>query len=459
MDDKSNVTVRISPDEYQAFISVSQDPGVPLNLTELGPLLRKHGVIYGLKREALMNIVDWYRNKVPIEDVLIAEGVKPIEGKPAEVDFKFEMSTKPKEDESGKIDYREISTIINVKKDQLLAVKKRMVKSVNGTTVTGKETKFAEIPDIPLWVGTNVNKEEKGELSYYSAAVDGALKYELNTLSVFPVLDVAEDVDFNVGNINFKGDVKIGRDVLPDFKVIAEGAISIWGSAIACQLNAGKSIEVRTGIVGKNKGEAVAGENIEANFVENAKLKAKSNILIKNGIIGSEVYCDGTLKVEAPRSRIVGSTLRAAKSIFARNAGSRFDTSTHLITGVDPEKEQEYFKIKQFLDTKINEAKEIEKKYGRQVLEKKQISSSAPQKTRDDLKKWELLRTEIATVIQRLKKSESEMYDYGAIIRIREVLYPRVRIQIGKYNLTTVKEHTNITVRYSPEEDRLVISK
>lgn len=457
MDDKNNVIVTISQDEYQAFISVTQLPGVSLNLTELGPLLRKHGVIYGLKREALMNIVDWYRNKVAIKDVLIAEGVKPFEGEPAEVEFKFEMSTKPKEDESGKIDYREISTIINVKKDQLLAVKKRMVKPVNGTTVTGKETKFTDIPDIPLWVGQNVIKQDKGDHSYYKAAMDGALKHELNTLSVFPVLDVAEDVDFNVGNINFKGDVKIGRDVLPDFKVIADGSISIWGSAIACQLNAGKSIEVRTGIVGKNKGEAIAGEDIIATFVENAKLKAKLNIIVKNGIIGSEVYCDGILKVEAPRSRIVGSSLRAAKSIFLRNAGSRFDTSTEMITGIDPIKEQEYFKIKKFLDTKVNEAKEIEKKYGRQVLEKKQISSSAPKKTRDDLNKWELLRSEIATVIQRLKKSETEMYDYDAVVRIKEVLYPRVKIRIGKYKLTTVKEHNNVTVRYSPEEDMLVL--
>jgi uncharacterized protein (DUF342 family) len=457
MDEKSNLTVTISPDEYSAYLSVTQEPGVKLSLTELGPLLRKHGVIYGLKRDALTNVVDWYRNKVPVKDVLIAEGVKPYEGAEAEVEFKFEMSAKPKEDESGKIDYRETSQIVNVKAGQLLAVKKRMKKPVNGTTVTGKETKFAEMPDKPLWVGNNVIKEEEGEYSYYKAGMDGALKHENNIISVFPVLDVAEDVDFNVGNINFKGDVKIGRDVLPDFKVIAEGAISIWGSAIACQINAGKSLDVRTGIVGKNKGEAVSGEDIFATFVENAKLKAKLNIIVKNGIIGSEAYCDGIVKVESPRSRIVGSTVRAARGIFTRNAGSRFDTSTRLISGIDPVKEQEYFKIKKFLDDKVNEAKEIEKKYGRTALEKKQFSSSAPLKTREDIKKWDILKKEIQTVLQRLKKTESEMYDYDAVIRVKEVLYPRVYICIGKYKLTTVKEHNNATIKYSPEIDGLEI--
>jgi hypothetical protein len=320
-------------------------------------------------------------------------------------------------------------------------------------TVTGKRTTFPLIDDIPLHVGENIVKEEHPDFVYYKAGVDGALKFENYTLSVFPTLDIKEDVDFNVGNFCLKGDVKI----VPDFVVEAEGKISIWGSAIACRVIASDGIDVRAGIVGKNKGEAVSGEDITAAFVENAKLKAEYDIIIKSGIIGSDVHCGGSLKLEIPRSRIVGSIIQAGKGILAYNVGSRFDTSSQLITGIHAEKEKEYLKIKEHLNAKLNEAKEIEKKYGRPVLEKKDALRNITPQIRDDMVKWDIIKKELQMISQRLKQTEEAMHDHQAIIQVKETLYPRVYLKIGKYQLTTDREYHHVKVRYSEEEDRLVI--
>jgi hypothetical protein len=60
-------------------------------------------------------------------------------------------------------------------------------------------------------------------------------------------------------------------------------------------------------------------------------------------------------------------------------------------------------------------------------------------------------------VHQRLKQTEEAMYDHEAIIQVKGTLYPRVYLKIGKYKLTTAKEFYKVTIKYSPEDDRLVI--
>lgn len=453
-----NVTLSISADGYEAYLSVRPDSStMRMTIVDLGNILEKHSIVYGVKKEVLMVVTARLKQGVMIDRVLVAEGIKPFEGTPPSVEYKFEFSSKPKEMASGKLDYREISTILNVSENELLAVKRKAKPPRTGITVAGIRKSFPPIQDVQVRVGDNINKEETEDEISYKAACDGAMRFENQVLSVFPTLDIAEDVDFNVGNIHFKGDIKIGRDVLPDFVVEVSGNITIWGSAIACQLKAGGNIDVRAGIVGKNKGAVHADGNLTATFVENATLSAKGNITVKNGIIGSNVFCDGALDVNMSRSRIVGSTVRAAKGISLFNVGSRFDTGTQLITGIYPDKEQDYLKIKKTLDTRWNEAKELEKRYGRSTLENKSFPQSISDNVKRDVDKWEFLKKQIKTIIEHLKKAEEEMYDYGVIIKIKETLFPRVELQIGKHKFTASQEYYNKTAYFSEEEGKIII--
>lgn len=456
--DGKNVKLSISADGYKAYLTVRADTSTKKMTTgDLNSLLERHKIVFGIKKDVLLIVTARLKQGTSVERILVAEGIEPFEGRAPKVDYKFELSSKPKETESGRVDYRSITTILNVEKDQLLAVKQILKPPRNGMTVTGKSTPFKSIPDIPVLTGDNVTKEETGDVIHFKAGCDGALKFENQVLLVFPTLEIREDVDFNVGNISFKGDIKIGRDVLPDFTVEANGSIKVRGSAIACQLKAGDSIEIGAGIVGKNKGAVETGGDLTATFVENATLKAKGNIDINNGIIGSQVFCDGALDVKMRRSRIVGSTVRAATGITAFNVGSRFDTGTQLTTGIFPDKEKSYLNIKKTLDARWGEAKELEKRYGRSTLENKSFSRNISDSVKRDIDKWDFLKKQIKTIIGHLKKAEEEMYDHNVIIRIKETLYPRVELQIGKHKITASKEYFDVRVLYSEETGKIVI--
>lgn len=456
---KQTISLQVTDDGYQAYLSVRATPDtMSMTTPDLFSFLNDKGLVYGVKKDVLMLVISRLKQGIEIDNIIIAEGIKAFEGLKPAVNYKFEISAKPKELESGKVDYREVAKILNVKKDQVLAIKRNLQPPVDGIKVTGETIEFEPIEDIKVKTGKNIIVEEQEKYTYYKAGYDGALTFDNQIMKVFPTLEIRQDVDFDVGNIHFTGDVKVGRDVLPDFVVEADGHITIWGSAIACQLKSSGNVKVRSGIVGKNKGVVAAGGVVTATFVENAAISAAGDITIKNGIIGSKVNCDSTVTLEVRRSRVVGSMIKAAKGIIVYNAGSRFDSGMQMITGINPAMEKEYLKFKKILDAKLGEAKELEKRYGRSTLENQNFTQKPSPELVHNLKKWNFLKEQIKKIMNHLKGTEADLYDYSATIRIKETLFPRVSLQIGKFHLMTSKEWFDVTVKYSEEENKLLIS-
>ncbi len=104
----------------------------------------------------------------------------------------------------------------------------------------------------------------------------------------------------------------------------------------------------------------------------------------------------------------------------------------------------------------MKEARDIERRYGRALLENRSIPRGMLEKAQKDIARWEELKEIILAISARLKATEEEMYDYSARIEIREELHPKVFLKIGRYELVTSREIRHMTVRYSPDENRLV---
>ena len=460
MEQSDVISVRISLDENQAFLTINpKAANLLLTVDRLKEVLKERRVVFGLKEDILARIVETHKTRPVSPNLLVAEGIKASPGEPPSVTYNFKSASyKPGENKTGKTDYRDLSTIINVTKGQVLAIKKPMIPPTEGITVTGREVKFPPIADIPLKAGENVITMKDGDKQVFFANVDGALRHAQHTLSVSSSIKIDGNLDFKVGNIRFSGGAVIRGDVKPDFIVEAGEDISIGGSAIACRLAAGKNIDVGEGIVGKSRGTAEARGNITASYVEYAELLSEQDIIIKNGVSGSFLNCDGYISVENPNARTVGSTLKAAKGITVSNVGSKVDQKTCLHTGLVPRYEKEYRKIKNAMTAKIAERKNIEKRYGKEALEKKSFTRITSLRMKQDIEKWDLLKEEIAYAGELLKEAEPMMYNYNAIITVKGRLFPGVCLQIGKYQLTPTREYHNITVRCAKDSGKLEIS-
>lgn len=452
--------VRISPDEQKAQLTIHRDANAVMSVEKLKEILKANGVIHGYKEDVLIRIVETLKTRPVAPNLVVAEGSKPIPGKKPTVKFHFESaSTRPGERRSGRTDYRDVSNIIKVQKDQVLAVKKLMKPPVNGKTVTGRELSPPHIYDIPVEAGENVAVKQNGDTLTFTATVDGSLTFARDTFAVSSSFKINRDVDFRVGNIRFSGNVHVGRDVKPGFVVQAGEHIFIGGSAVGCRLTSGGNLDVEAGISGKGKGQAVAKGNINASYVENAHLVSLKNISVKNSISSSSVICNGSITVETPGARVVNSTLKAAKGITVYNVGSRVDHKSRLITGIVPEYEQEYTMIKRAMDAKTKEILLIEKRYGKEALETKSFTRISSRRMKTDIEKWDLMSEEIKMSKEILDRAESLMYDHSAVITIKQALFPGIYLRIGRFEFTPAREYYNVTIHYSKDLQKLALAK
>ncbi|MCP4213047.1 MAG: DUF342 domain-containing protein [bacterium] len=462
MDKSQAVWVTVSYDGLKAYLTVNPNAdNVKLAVDDLQKELKENGIIYGIKEEVLGKIVEAHKARELAPKILVAEGLEPFEGEKPKVKYMFNFSAKPGENTKGKTDYRETSNVIQVKQYQILAGKTPMKPTRDGLTVKGEDIQPSPVRDIQLEAGHNVvkrKKKETGDTIYFVSTVNGALQFRDNTLTVNPVLKITGNVNFNVGNIRFNGSVQITGDVLPNFSVEAEGSVAVGGSAFACRLNAKKNIIVTGGIIGKNKGTASAGASMSANYVENASLDALENIIIKNGITGCQLTCDGFIAVENPNARAVSSCLKAAKGISIRNVGSRADHNSKLITGLNPVYEKKILAIMQAMENQITEVKRLEKRYGEEALQQGRLPELPSKEMRIDMEKWKLFKEEIEATKQTLAEREAMIYQYDSKMIIKGTLYPGVYLKIGKYEKTTDREYTNVIITYSPQSNQLEIT-
>ena len=68
----------------------------------------------------------------------------------------------------------------------------------------------------------------------YYAAIDGKVEYCNYDLRIVNVLDISGDVDLNIGNIDFNGDVNITGNVITGVTIRAMGSIYIGGYVEVC---------------------------------------------------------------------------------------------------------------------------------------------------------------------------------------------------------------------------------
>ncbi|MCL2608967.1 MAG: FapA family protein, partial [Treponema sp.] len=250
----SVVTVRIADGDMQAFMTVSApgEGGCDIPYDDYVLTLKMNKVVHGIKEDFLLEFADWpiYR-----EEVEVAVGSKPVDGKPAWMQYEFETDqnkVRLKEGTSGKINFKELNIIHNVVENQLLATKIPPQSGTPGETVTGRTLPAGDGRDISMPVGENVVEGPDGATLY--SKISGRVVFTNGKVNVEPVLVVEGNVSLQTGNILFLGTVVIRGDVEDGFSVKAAGDVEVHGSIARAEIDAEGNIMVHQGINGKGEG-------------------------------------------------------------------------------------------------------------------------------------------------------------------------------------------------------------
>ncbi len=333
-DRDGNIVVHVSEDEMLASIDLHphQGAGKPLDLETVDYALFNAGVANGIDRESISEGIHRAEGSgETVKSVVAARGVAAVNTAPRHYELAFHAPPDHGQTE-GKIDYRELSALHIVHKDDILARPAERLEGRKGMTVRGKELPFTNAPDEELEAGENVVVREDGA---YSAGEDGRLIREKGKIKVQIALIVDRDVDLSVGNIRFPKDIMVGGNILDDFIVETNGNLAVKGLVSAAFISAKGSIEIHGGITGKGRGTVRAGGSIHTAFADNSSLFCLGDLSVANEIVNSTVHSNGKITCVGKKGAIIGGTAAARDGIECSTAGSERNHATRLEAGVD----------------------------------------------------------------------------------------------------------------------------
>ncbi|HOO56255.1 MAG TPA: FapA family protein [bacterium] len=351
-EDASPVVVNISKDKLRASVKVNPDPESETYLSEddVKKALAGAGVVFGIDENELTEIFRYgsFGYFVPV-----AHGKPPTAGKDAEIDFKFKVKREKyidfEEDEKGKVNFHELDFVQSVERDMPVAVKIPAGKGEPGMDVFGDEIPAREGRDIVLETGENT--ELSGDGLTVISKISGQPILRDDKLFVKPVFEVAGNVDFAIGNIDFDGSVLIHGSVLSDFVVRAVDDVQIKGNIEKAVVQAGGNVIVNGGLYGLNEGRISAGDSVIIRSVESGNIEAKRNITILQASRHSSLMAGEDIILNNPKGSILGGRLICGKTCDVSELGSTSFTQTIVELGLGPKT----IKIRKELEAEIAE--------------------------------------------------------------------------------------------------------
>lgn len=434
----SGVAVSIAEDRMSAYVQLI-DPKQAETITksQLMGLLKANGVVFGLKEEALENFL---RDPRAYSDrpLLVAEGIRPIPGKDGYIVHHFDVrghKPQPSVQQDGSVDLKNLLSLNNVKKGQLLAERIPPQKGRAGTTVTGEEVPAQDGKEAVWKLGQNVVLHQEKDKLY--AAIDGlATITAKNKLNVFSVFTVHGDVDYHVGHIDFVGTVIIHGNVLAGFKVKASGDICVDGIVEGAVLEAEGSIQIGSGIYAANKGSIKAGVHLRCAFMQDAHVEAGEDIEVSQAILHSKVKAGRSVNCTAAKGLIVGGSIQAGESIVANTIGNPMNTATVLEAGVAPELRSELQELTHSVKSLSDNLKKTEQAL--HLLNQQAASGTiTPERLRMRMKLISTKRSmesELDAAKARILELEASLAEISkAYVKVNGTVYPGTKIVIGRY--------------------------
>lgn len=435
--------IKVTKDKMKAYLLVN--PVINGSLggrDEIEETLRQNNINKGIKNELFSTIIakqdDYY-------EWLIAEGVDKTNGENAQLKYCFdtqEVGIKPVELEDGSVDFYNLGLIQVVESGSVLVEKIPPTSGTDGYNVHGETIKASPGKDVRLPAGKNT-KASDDDMKLL-ATNSGHICMNGKKVSIHKSYEVKSDVDFNVGNINFPGNVIIQGSVKNGFLVNAEGDVEINGT-LAGTVTAGGNIVVKKGIV---RGKAFAEGSVYTRNIENSTVESKSSIMAKEAIMHSNIKAVKSVKIDGKRGLLVGGSCCAGEEIQAKNIGSGLGTNTLLEVGMRPEIREEYkelvVKLKEMEaeceknEKIIRSINEFKKKDGQLDPRKNQLFIKLCGQYANQKKEIEIMKNrqeELELIFKEMKVAR---------ICVEKTIYPGVQIHMGKASLFLKEENSNV---------------
>ena len=352
----AHIAIVVSPDGYEAH-ALDDGSHLPVALNEIGEILSRAGVVYGVIDEALQKIAGGEMNGQPL---LVARGAHPAAGEDGWVEYFFDKEhARPVEEKSGKVDLREMNFVHNAVKGDRLALRHPPVPGTPGMTVKGKPVPPPEGKKPVLRSGAyTAFAPENPDLLLANG--DGNVVLRLDgTIEVQPLLVLSGNVDFSTGNIDFVGSLRVLGDIKSEFAVKVRQDLEVLGNIEDAQVDVGGNVKVAKGFLGTGKGNLKAGGNIVLQHLLNQTVVGAKDVVIEKESVNGTIRAGE--RILSPRGTFAGGFLEADVEVDVENLGAGEHSQTRVRVGRKGrilERLAQIEKESQLMDKQISDVKE-----------------------------------------------------------------------------------------------------
>lgn len=427
--------------------------GRPITKQTVLDELERNGITTGIDE---FDINDMLKEEVYETPVCIARMEPPKRGDNGSVSYRYSKTprVKPKTDEFGVANYREIDTIVPIRKGDIIADISLPTEGIEGRNIFGKP--IPATPGVPAHFSIGKNTAVSADGKTIVALVDGHIYYGRNNFVVEDAVTIKSDLDISVGNIDFFGDVRIRGNVMEGFTINAGRNVTIDGSVFGATITAGGNVNIIGGAINtkiKTEGNVVVG------FCENAEITAKGDVQSKQFAF-CNIFCYGAVSATGPRGVISGGKITSMHDISAAIIGSEKYTLTEINIGDGSvlfarkrQCEKEYEELSEMLDMNCRNLEYLRRRKSAQngILtdaQQKQVKAETQAKLYNTMRKKDL-----AALIQQLDEDIRQKDRLSA--RCSKRIYPGAHFCINFLSLeiTDVCDRCTVTI----VDDKLVV--
>jgi uncharacterized protein (DUF342 family) len=435
--------VEVAPDKMTVWLTVvAAFGGRPAVAMDALAALRAYGISDGIDPTAVETAV---RHEGQRQQV--AAGTMPQPGRDGELELLVDINRRrhPHVDERGQVDLHDLGAVPTVQAGEPLMRRHPPQPGRAGCTVFGEKVPAPPVKDGAFPLGRDGVCVSPDDLNLLLAQVAGQPVLQRNGIAVEPIVRY-QDVDIEVGNVQFPGSIEVRGDVRSGMKIEVGGDVVVHGLIEYAEVHAGGDIRVSGGIIGHSETSGTptspvritAGGNVSAKFVENSILEAQQSVCIDESIVRSEVSALEAVVVGAKgrKGRILGSKIRATRAVATDYLGGEGVGRTQVRVGINPLLQRMLDENRERLDAKLKQHDDVSKVI--KLLCGRPEKQELCEKARTTSEK---LCEEIGEEVerQRLLEAEAQLAD-GAKIVVREAVAAGVTVSVGRRTRTTTDD-------------------
>jgi uncharacterized protein (DUF342 family) len=286
------------------------------------------------------------------------------------------------------------------------------------------------------------------------AAVSGYAHEEGEKVTIRDTLVIENNLDYEMGHIDFIGNVRVGGDIQKGFHVKARGDIDVLGSVLGeNQLTSGASITVKGFHQGGGDAHVKAGANYTVGIAHGVVAEAGGMITIKKE--ARDCNLRTVSAVIAPNAAIIGGSIWCVKGFEGRVLGNEMGVRTTIELRNELEVTAEYRALEEKIKKHEMALAALELHIGPYLQNRKRIpllNAKFRMKITDLVGKFDYVQTSLDKLKDAVKRmKEAKPAEADSRVNVMEELHEGVVLSTSSYSLE-IKESQKGPVSYRPME-------